>query len=227
MQSGATSTEQTHATLHRAAATKAEGVYNRVLKRGLDLLVLMAAHLLLLPVWLLFWALVPLSIWLWDRGPVLYRQERIGRGGRAFSIYKFRTMVPHADRIGPQRTEARDVRITPVGRVLRRTALDELPQILAIWAGHMSFVGPRPISMVEHKALEKQIPGFSLRLSVRPGLTGLAQVYDGKDDPHRKLEFDLNYISRMSLWLDLKLLAMSVLNTVFARWDARTRSPRD
>ena len=207
--------------LSEAGTGRRAGVYNRWLKRPFDLGVMLAAHVVLLPVWAAAWTAIPLAIWLWDRGPVFYRQERVGRGGRTFAVYKFRTMAPDADRTGPDKTARNDPRITPVGRVLRRTALDELPQTLSIWVGHMSLVGPRPLSAAEFRGLEAEVPGLSMRLAVRPGLTGLAQVFDPADDPRKKLELDLEYISRVSLVLDLRLLFLSVLNTVSARWDSR------
>lgn len=155
-------------------------------KRLLDLAILILAHLLLLPLWILLWAVIPLAIWLEDRGPVFYRQARVGKGGRVFFIRKFRTMVPGADQQGPAWTSTDDPRITRVGRFLRKTALDELPEVLSIWKGDMSLVGPRALDHPEQKLLEAQIPSFSERLKVRPGLTGLAQVYDWTDDAHTK-----------------------------------------
>ena len=138
-----------------------------------------------------------------------------------FSVLKFRTMVPNADRQGPAWTTSDDHRITRVGRILRRTALDELPEVLSIWKGDMSLVGPRALNAEEQQELEGQIPGFERRLQVRPGLTGLAQVYTHRGDAQEKLANDLKYIEQMSLWLDIKLLALSWLNTFTGRWDKR------
>ena len=111
--------------------------------------------------------------------------------------------------------------MTKVGRILRRTALDELPGILSIWKRDMSFVGPRALEVNEHRLLEEQIAGFEARLQVLPGLSGLAQVYDKQDIAQDKLAYDLEYIQTLSPVLDLKLLILSVLNTVSARWDIR------
>jgi len=190
-------------------------------KRLFDLAVLVLAHLILLPVWVFLWTLIPLLIWLEDRGPVFYRQRRAGKDGTSFALAKFRTMVPDADSKGPAWTSEDDPRITRVGRVLRRTALDELPETLNIWKGEMSFVGPRALDVREHELLESQIPGFRERLRVRPGLTGLAQVYNVEDDDRTKLEYDIEYIQNMSLLLDTKLMFLSVRNTLFGRWDTR------
>ena len=192
-------------------------------KRPFDLTVLVLAHLfpLMLLVWVLLWTLIPLLVWLEDRGPVFFRQKRVGKDGRVFTLMKFRTMVPDAEREGPAWTIERDPRMTRIGRILRRTALDELPEVLSIWKGDMSLVGPRALDVEEHKSLEAQIPGFAERLKVRPGLTGLAQVYNRTDEARAKLGRDLEYIRRMSFWLDLKLLILSVFNTLTARWDIR------
>jgi lipopolysaccharide/colanic/teichoic acid biosynthesis glycosyltransferase len=191
-------------------------------KRPLDLTILLAAHLALAPVFLLLWAVLPVLVWLEDRGPIFYRQQRPGKGGKLFTVLKFRTMVVNADKIGPAWTQDKDPRITRVGRVLRRTALDELPSVLSIWKGDMSFVGPRALPVKEQRFLETQIPGFAGRLSVRPGLTGMAQVYDMEDDAPTKLRYDLEYISRMNLLLDVKLILFSARNTLMGRWDVRT-----
>jgi lipopolysaccharide/colanic/teichoic acid biosynthesis glycosyltransferase len=190
-------------------------------KTWFDLTILVMAHLLLLPLWVLLWTAIPVLIWLGDRGPVFYRQARAGKEGRTFNVLKFRTMVPHADRIGPAWTVENDPRVTRVGKLLRRTALDELPELLNIWKREMSFVGPRALDVEEQRSLEKQIPGFERRLQVSPGLTGLAQVYDRRDNADDKLHYDLYYLEHMSPMLDLKLLRLSVWNTLSARWDRR------
>ncbi len=160
-------------------------------------------------------------VWLEDRGPVFYRQVRAGKDGRPITVAKFRTMVPEAEKRGPAWTLENDPRITRVGKLLRRTALDELPETWSIWKGDMSFVGPRALDVSEHRLLESQMAGFEARLAVRPGLTGLAQVYDVENDDREKLRYDLEYIGKMSIWLDFKLLLLSVRNTLFGRWDTR------
>ena len=183
---------------------------------------MLSAHLILLPFWIFLWIIIPLTIWLDDRGPIFYRQQRAGKNGRTFTILKFRTMVPDAELRGPSWTTKDDPRITRVGRLLRRTALDELPGILSVWKGDMSLVGPRALDLAEHQSSVRQIPGFEQRLQVRPGLTGLAQVYDKEDRTEIKLNFDLKYLEQMSLWLDCKLLVLSVKNTLTANWDRRS-----
>ncbi len=190
-------------------------------KRPFDLTILILAHFVLLPLWFLLWTLIPLFIFLEHWGQVFYRQKRAGKDGKVFTVLKFGTMVPNADSLGPPWTDEGDPRITRVGRILRRTALDELPQILSIWKGDMSLVGPRALAAEEQKLLEAQIPGFKDRLKVRPGLTGLAQVYDHTDEAYTKLHYDLEYIARMNPLLDLKLLFLSIWNTLTVRWDRR------
>ena len=191
-------------------------------KTWFDLSVLAVAHVVLFPLWVVLWTMIPLGIWLADRGPVFFRQERVGKDGQIFTILKFRTMIPDADKAGPAWTTEGDPRITPVGRILRRTALDELPGLISIWRGHMSFVGPRALDRNEQRQLEELIPGFEKRLQIRPGLTGLAQVYDKNDDPHEKFRFDMEYLERQNVFLDARLLLQSVLNTLVARWDRRS-----
>jgi lipopolysaccharide/colanic/teichoic acid biosynthesis glycosyltransferase len=197
-------------------------VVNDSYKRWFDLSVLVLSHLLFLPLWVLLWTVIPLLIWLEDRGSVFYRQQRIGKDRRPFNIVKFRTMVIEAEELGPAWTMENDPRITRVGRILRRTALDELPEILSIWQGKMSFVGPRALDWDEQIYLEELVPGFEQRLQIRPGLTGLAQVYDKTDDPHEKYRYDMEYLKKLGPLLDVRLLLISVRNTLIARWDRRS-----
>ena len=194
-------------------------------KRGFDISILVLAHVLLLPLWLALWAIIPVLIWLGDRGTVFYRQQRVGKDGQTFTVIKFRTMVLDADTKGPGWTVDSDPRVTRVGRFLRRCALDELPEVLSIWKGDMSLVGPRALEVEEHRLFEEHIPEFATRLQVRPGLTGLAQVYDRADNPLDKFKYDLEYLRRMSPWLDISILALSVRNTLAARWDWRSGKP--
>ena len=191
-------------------------------KSWFDPTVLVLAHILLLPLWLLLWTIIPILILLGDRGPIFYKQDRVGKSGRIFTVFKFRTMVPDAEDKGAAWTMDQDPRVTKVGKLLRRTALDELPEVLNIWKGDMSLVGPRALDVVEQQSLEKLIVGFEKRLQVRPGLTGLAQIYDPKDDAHEKFYYDLEYLQRMNPWLDVKLLVLSVRNTLWVNWDRRS-----
>lgn len=171
------------------------------------------------------WGLFALGIKLEDHGPVFYRQRRVGKDGRVFECLKFRSMVD--DSCGEQEaapTSENDPRITRVGHVLRATAMDELPQLWNILRGDMSFVGPRPEwdELVEN--FRREIAGFDRRQAVRPGLTGLAQLYGHAEISRRdKLRYDLLYIRRRSLCLDLKLIWVSFLVTFLGRWERRGR----
>ena len=164
-----------------------------------------------LPLWLAIGALVRLT----SEGPAIYRQTRVGRHGRPFTIYKFRTMVEDAEReTGPVWAGRTDARVTPVGRWLRRLRLDEIPQMWNVLLGQMSLVGPRPERPYFVHQLAEQIPLYSRRHRVQPGITGLAQVqwrYDTDiEDVRQKLKYDLFYIETMSLGLDAKILFQTI-----------------
>ena len=178
-------------------------------KRPFDLAVVLLALLALLPAWLVLGLAIALAVRLSSPGPVLYRQPRLGRGGRVFDILKFRTMAEDAEaRSGPVWAKPRDRRATPVGRVLRRFHLDELPQVVNVLRGEMSLVGPRPERPALAARIEREVPGFASRLRVRPGIAGLAQARGGyRIHPRDKLRYDLQYIEAMNPWLDLKLCA--------------------
>ena len=194
-------------------------------KRPFDLLVLTAVHVALAPLWAILWTIIPLAIWLHDRGPVFYTQERLGRNGRTFEVYKFRSMVPDAERhTGAVWAADDDPRITPIGAFLRSRALDELPQVINMWKGDVSLVGPRAERPELSEEFETQYPGFRQRLMVRPGMTGLAQIYGRySTHPRNKLRYDMLYINRMSPWLDVRLLVSSVILTLRARWQGEQR----
>ena len=198
------------------------------LKRPLDVMLSSLMLILSAPVSLL----IALAIKLEDGGPIFYRQERWGRGGARFRAYKFRTMVPHSDRVfGIKQATANDARITKVGRVLRAMGLDELPQMISIFLGEMSFVGPRALAVGEILHDEKgcrlnyeEIPDFWKRLSVRPGLTGVTTIYKAKDiSPRKKFRYDLLYIRKQSFGLDLRLIIMSFWISFRGRWEHRER----
>lgn len=185
-------------------------------KRPFDLAVVVSALTLLAPLWLLLLTAIPLLIRLEDGGPVFYRQTRLGRDGRRFRLLKFRTMVVDAEtETGPVWAGPRDPRITRVGGVLRRLRFDELPQLLSVLRGEMSLVGPRPERPELAERFERDLPGFSRRLRVRPGIVGLAQAAGGYHaSPRRKLRYDDLYIRAMSPWLDLKLMVWCVWATI-------------
>ena len=151
-----------------------------------------------------------LLVRLTSRGPAVYTQKRLGYNGRVFTIYKIRTMYLGSEPDGARWSLPGDPRVTPVGRFLRWSHLDELPQLLNVLRGEMSLIGPRPERPEIVAQLEKSLPEYRLRLLVRPGVTGLAQVLQPPDTDlnsvRRKLNFDMYYISRMSPWLDVRIV---------------------
>lgn len=181
------------------------------LKRAMDILFSLLALVLLSPVLLVFAILVKLS----SPGPVLFSQERIGKFGRPFRIHKFRTMYTDAERNGPQLSSRTDPRITPIGRWLRRTRMDELPQFWNVLIGDMSLVGPRPERQYFIDAIVKTAPHYRHLHKVRPGITSWGQVKFGYaenvEQMVRRLKYDILYIENMSLAVDLKILAYTVL----------------
>jgi len=181
-------------------------------KRPLDLAVIILAHLLLFPLFMVLWIGIPLAIWLGDRGPPFYLQERVGRRGKRFQVIKFRTMVSDAEsETGPVWAAERDSRTTRVGRFLRALRLDELPQVINILRGEMSVVGPRPERPELVERFSRDVPGFSERVRVRPGVAGLAQARGtAQTRPRDKLRYDNLYIETLGPWMDIKLLVLSV-----------------
>jgi lipopolysaccharide/colanic/teichoic acid biosynthesis glycosyltransferase len=170
-----------------------------------------------------------LAIKLTSRGPAFYSQTRLGRRGKPFRIHKVRTMTHNCENTtGATWAQADDPRITPVGRFLRKSHLDELPQLINVLRGEMSIVGPRPERPEFIPKLEKAVPHYCDRLLVRPGVTGLAQVQLPADTDltsvRRKLAYDLYYIRHISLWLDARLIACTVVHCfgvpfhVLCRW---------
>lgn len=197
-------------------------------KRTLDVMLSGAGLLASAPLW----AVLAAAIKAEDGGPVFFGQERVGEGGRVFRALKFRSMIPDAEagRGAVQATE-RDPRVTRIGRLMRATAMDELPQLWNIFVGDMSFVGPRALrpgeietaSNGEHVAMQ-DIPGYSERHSVRPGLTGIAQIFAARDVPRRhKFKYDQIYIERQTFGLDLRLILLSFWITFRGKWEHREK----
>jgi len=179
-----------------------------MLKRLVDVLASAAIIILTLP----FWVAVAVAIRLDSRGPVFFRQARVGRKGKVFHIFKFRTMIEGAERLtGPVLAGRNDPRVTRVGRWLRTWRLDELPQLINVFKGDMSLVGPRPERPEFVEEFRREIPGYELRHLVRPGITGLAQVRGKYDTPAiDKLRFDLAYIFLWSPLLEVKILLQTI-----------------
>lgn len=199
-----------------------------MLKRAFDIALSSFGILASAPLWVVFAAAIKLE----DGGPVFFPQERVGRGGRVFLAWKFRSMIPEAERqTGAVQATSNDPRVTRIGRFMRATAMDELPQLWNILRGEMSFVGPRPLRPAERDrtadgawlALD-EIPGYEERHRVRPGLTGLAQVYAPRDAPRtEKFVLDLEYVRRAGLVLDVRLVLRSVWITLRGRWESTDR----
>lgn len=187
------------------------------LKRLSDILVsLLVATLGLLPM-----LIIALCIKIDSRGPVIFKQERLGKDGKSFTMYKFRSMRVDAEADGPKWAEKEDDRCTKVGAFLRKTRLDELPQFWNILKGEMSLVGPRPERPFFYDEFETYIHGFRNRLVVRPGLTGWAQVSGGYDlKPEEKIVYDMEYIANMSVRMDLRCMVRT-LRLVFTHEGAR------
>ena len=196
------------------------------MKRLFDVIVAGSGLVVFAPVSLL----IALGIKLEDGGPVFYTQERVGRNCRVFIAYKFRSMVVDAERAtGAVQAAANDPRVTRMGRILRATAFDELPQLWNILRGDMSVVGPRPLRPGEADTTAdgallplSAIPGYELRHRVRPGLTGIAQVYAPRDLPRTgKFRYDLLYQRKAGFCLDVRLILQSFWITARGRWEHR------
>ena len=197
-------------------------------KRALDILLSGTGLILSAPLW----PIIAGAIKLESRGPVFFSQARVGEGGRAFDALKFRSMIADAEKdTGPLQALEGDARITGVGRILRASALDELPQLWNIFRGDMSFVGPRALRPEEIDLNSRgvsvplhEVPGFAVRVSVPPGLTGVAQIYAPRDISRRqKFRFDRLYIKRRSFMLDVRLILLSFWITVRGTWESRER----
>lgn len=199
-----------------------------MLKRLFDICLSGVGILGSLPLWVAF----SLAILFDDGRPVFYRQERVGKNGEIFKALKFRSMIKDAEKeSGPVQAIENDPRITEIGKALRASAMDELPQLWNIFKGDMSFVGPRALRPKEkevhgsHDDIDiEKVPGYYERLKVKPGLTGMAQVYLPTDALRsEKFKYDLIYIQKQSFFLDLKLILLSFWITFRGKWESRQR----
>ena len=198
-----------------AADAAAPGPIAAAVSRAADIAISLAILALTLPVMLLAAALVRLT----SKGPILYRQVRVGLHGRHFVLFKFRSMAENAEPEGPAWAARHDTRVTAMGRVMRRTRIDELPQLLNVLRGEMSIVGPRPERPHFVNQLNELIPFNADRTRVKPGITGWAQVnypYGASvEDARQKLSYDLYYVKHRNLWLDLRILVATVRVILF------------
>lgn len=201
-----------------------------LLKRPFDIGLSFAGILFSFPLWIV----IAIAIWSEDRGAPFYLSDRVGKDGGTFRYFKFRTMVPDSDRrFGPLQAKENDPRITRVGKILRITAMDELPQLLNILKGDMSFVGPRPLMPAEIEVERnasgdavrlEEVKGYAERHAVTPGLTGIAQVFAPRDLIRKhKFRYDLFYIKKQSLILDIKLILLSFWITFRGKWESRNK----
>lgn len=188
-----------------------------LIKRLFDIIFALVAGLLLLVPMLIIALLIKLD----SKGPAIFKQERLGLNGKPFIMYKFRSMRLDAEENGPQWADKNDDRCTKLGKFLRKTRLDELPQVLNILSGEMSVVGPRPERAYFYDKFEEYIPDFRDRLQVKPGLTGHAQVNGGYELlPEEKLVYDKEYIEKRSIWLDI-LCIVKTVRLIFTHEGAR------
>ena len=191
--------------------------FNLKAKRLLDLFFAIFIGICVLPVMILAAKIVKLE----SKGPIFFIQERIGEGNRKFNIVKFRSMTTDAEKDGPKWASKNDSRITGWGKIMRATRIDELPQLWNVLKGEMSFVGPRPEREYFIQQLEKEIPYYNLRHTVKPGLTGWAQVMypygSSVEDAYRKLQYDLYYIKHHDILFDIKVLLKTVTIVVFGK----------
>lgn len=212
---GALSLERFDAAAFRQAASVINGPVISASKQAIDILLCILLLVSASPIFLLTAVLIKLD----SKGPIIYRQRRVGYRGRVFSVFKFRSMKTDAEIGGPQYAAPNDERVTGIGRFLRKYRIDELPQVINVLRGEMSLVGPRPERPEFVAVLEGEIPHYHQRHTVKPGITGWAQVkYEyaaSVDGARNKLRYDLYYIRHFSPLLDLAILLMTVRVTLF------------
>ena len=197
------------------------------MKRAFDLALSAVGLVVSAPLWLLFAGAIRLE----DGGPIFFRQVRVGRNGRLFTALKFRSMRPDAEAItGALQATENDPRVTRIGRLMRASAMDELPQLWNIFVGDMSFVGPRALRPGEIEAVGaalvklEDVPGYHERVRVSPGLTGIAQIYAPRDVPRRhKFKYDRLYVRKRSWLLDVRLILVSFWISFLGTWESRGR----
>jgi len=192
--------------------------YHHVVKSAMDLFLSCIGLIIFFPIM----AFIALAIKVSSSGPIFYRQERVGKNGKTFVLLKFRSMGEDAEKeTGPVWAEENDKRVTPIGKIIRKLRLDEIPQLINILRGEMSFVGPRPERSHFIEQLKDKIPFYEKRHAVKPGITGWAQIEypygASKNDALEKLKYDLYYIKNISLFLDLEILFRTLKIVLFGR----------
>ena len=191
-----------------------------VIKRIIDIVAVLAVMPIVLPIMLV----TAIAVVLESKGGALFIQNRVGKGGKEFKIYKFRSMTKDSEKDGAQFASAGYMRVTKIGKFIRKTSIDELPQFFNVLKGDMSLIGPRPEQKVFVDAFEEQIPFYNYRHIVRPGISGWAQVTQGYtadvDDTQIKVEHDFYYIKHFSMWLDV-LIVFKTIKTMLTGFGAR------
>ncbi len=184
-------------------------MYNTKIKRIIDIIGAGSAILIFMPLMLIIALLIKMT----SKGPVIFRQERVGLNDKNFVMYKFRTMkLQNPEEEKRLWTRKGDPRVTPIGKILRRLSMDELPQLLNVLRGDMSLVGPRPERPYFVEKFKKQIPGYTVKQKVLPGLTGWAQIngYRGDTSIKKRIEYDRYYIENRTIWFDIKIIVLTI-----------------
>ncbi len=189
-----------------------QSFYNNIFKRFCDIILSLLALIILSPIFLI----TAIAIKLDSKGPALFKQDRLGKGGKVFKIYKFRSMCQGAEHTGSGvYSGADDMRVTKVGKIIRATSIDELPQLINILKGDMSFVGPRPPLTYHPWELSEYTPEQLHMFDVRPGITGWAQVNGRKDvEWNKRIQLNCWYVDNVSIFLDIKILFMTVFKVL-------------
>lgn len=195
-------------------------IYNDYIKRFCDLVLSLIGIIILSPIFLI----VALAIKIDSRGPVLFKQDRIGKDGKVFKIYKFRSMIVGAENTGSKNYSFKgDPRVTKVGKFIRATSIDELPQLINIIKGEMSIIGPRPVLTYFPCTYDEYTKEQLKRFEARPGVTGLAQINGRKGIPwDKRISYDIEYIENISFLLDLKIFFKTVYNVIFMKDNLNT-----
>ena len=185
------------------------------IKRILDIIFSFIGIIILSPIFLL----VAIAIKIDSKGPVIFKQKRLGKDGKEFNIYKFRSMVVGAEKIGTGvYSKKGDSRVTKVGNFIRMTSIDELPQLVNILKGEMSFIGARPVLTYHPWKFEEYTKEQAKRFDVRPGITGWAQIHGRKDvEWHKRIELDIYYVEHISFWLDVKIFLKTIYNVILMK----------
>ena len=191
-----------------------------VFKRFMDIVLSIIGLIIISPILLI----VSLAIKIDSKGPVIFKQERIGKDGKVFKIYKFRSMVVGAEKMGTGvYSKKGDSRVTRVGKFIRMTSIDELPQLVNILKGEMSFIGPRPVLTYHPWKYEEYTPEQLKRFVVRPGVTGLAQIHGRKQvEWEKRIKYDVEYVEKLSLWLDIKIFFITIYKVLFMKDNENT-----